>query len=435
MPDLRRVYRRWLIRKLSILTPAVGVAVALSWRQAGRLQAGSTTLWIDLACLGASLLLAGFCGGLSVRALLCYRRFRSGDAGAARQSRRELEPAGPVAFVAFSLVVFVGVLPACFPPLGPLAEFPLPIRTVLEERRKSAAPAAAEERVPPPSRAEAKREPRGLPLSVPLAIEPGEARILEDQEEPRTPWTEERSSGFARLGVPDANRPFEWMAPELHVEVLLLQPTGTFATQEGDVDIDRDLGMRGAGLRFTYDLATDRDEGLRFHYQFFGLSASKDYVEISEASIDDLLVWQRFGATYLWRLLGYTSDAELDFSVFAGAMGDNLLSDGENDVAAELVRVSPYFGIEAGFWQRGPVGAVFRLGQTLPVNLTGGTALVTDLTALLRVDFTDGLSLHFGYAAYWAHFRDHAERFTDTDGHEKVAMMLHGPVVGIDLRF
>lgn len=442
MADLVRVYRRWALARLVALAPPSLAAGALALWQGLKLQAGSATQWIDLTCLGAAVVLFAFVGALTLRTLLCYGRFRAGRIEAARQVRRELEPAGPVAFVVFSLVVFVAVLPACFPPPEPLPDLPVPAVSLLprlsvpEPIARVAHPGGTDRSTPPPSRPEPRRANEGLTLAVPLAIEPGEARFFQEQDDPVTPWRLEPTQRFDRLGVPDPTKPLQWLDPELNVEVMLVTPSGKLDNgNEKDLDVRGDLEMRGAGVRLTYDLPTDRDESLRFHYQMFGLAATNDVVDIAESSLDELLVWQRFGATYHWRLLGYTTDATLDFSFFAGVMADNLLTDAQGGVASEVLRISPYLGCEIGFWQHGPVGAVFRVGQTLPTNLTGATALVTDVSAVLRVDLSNGLSVHFGYSGYWAHFRDHQKKLTDVDGHENAVLMLHGPVLGLDLRF
>lgn len=440
MPDLVRYYRRWLIRRLAALLPAMAAAVAVSVRQMLRLDQASPMLWIDLACLGTSLAIAGFGAWLGVRCWRCHARFRSGGASPARLLRREIEPVGPLALVGLSLSLFLAILPGCFPPPDPLSDLPVPHQPYARE-------AGSDPRIEPIAQsgasgteAPAAREPRPRKTEpspgLLLAVEPGEFRFFEEQEEPPDPWSAERPEKFGRMGVPEADRPFLWMDPELHVDVIIADPTGTVATDEGDdARLDEDLGMHGVGLRLSYDLPTAQDEALRFEYQIFAFSAGSDLVEIPESSIQELLVWQRFGITYLWRLLGYTSDATFDFSIVAGIMGDNLLSDAEVAAAWRGLRLSPYVGVEAGFWQNGPVGLLFRLGQTVPINVTGGTALVTDFTATFRVDLSTGVSVHLGYTAYWAHFRDHSERLTDTDGHERLTLIMHGPTFGVDLRF
>lgn len=432
MPDLSKAYRRWRNRKLLLLLPAVAAAAALGTRQALRLDAASGSLWIDLACLGASAMLAAVCVWLSIRSALCSRR-RS------RSMRHELDSAGPVGIVVLSLVALVAVLPSCFPPHDPVPDVPVRVLLAARGAVETAPPelvaAGSEETAvaPPAVNVEPKRRSQGLLLGV----ETVESRIVDPQEDEPRPWTlEPRDPAYHRLGVPDARKPFQWMSPEIHVDVLLLKPGGEMEMpDETEVDLGEDLEMRGAGLRLYYDLPTARDEALRFQYQFFGLSAGASSIEIGEPEADDFLVWQRFGVSYYWQLLGYTSDATFDFAISVGLMGDSLLTAAHGGLTAEQLRVSPYFGAEIGFWQNGPAGLVIRVGQTTPLNLTGATANVTELTVLFRVDFTEGLSAHIGYGSTWARFRDYSKRGSDDGEQEEMMLLLHGPVFGFDLRF
>jgi hypothetical protein len=218
---------------------------------------------------------------------------------------------------------------------------------------------------------------------------------------------------------------------------MVLDPSGSLLSDsETSVDIDGEMEMESAGLRLYYDLPTGRDQALRLHYEIYALSTAGE-LEVSEASIRDLLLWQRVGLTYLWQLTGYSSDATFDCSMFLGAMGDTLLADdsGAGGEISGKTRISPYVGIEMGFWQRGPAGLLFRLGQTVPFNVHEVTASVTDAAAVFRVDFSPSLSLHIGYAWYWARFKSYVDSFSSRGEEEELTLRMQGPMIGLDLRF
>lgn len=421
-----------MFRKLQLLLPASAAAAALGVRQALRLDSLSSNLWIDLACLGASTVLTLVCAWLALRSFLCYRR-------TSRPMRHELDAAGPVGIVVLSLVALVAVLPSCFPPQTPVPDLPARIVAASavvppqEVPRKQELVAIAGHGTPvaPPA---VEPKPRHRNSGLLLSVETVEGRIFDFQEEEPSPWNLEAPQTYHRLGVP--TKPYEWMPPELHIDVLLLEPDGNLNTTENvKIDFDEDLEMRGAGLRLYYDLATARDEGLRFQYQFYGLTAGADLIDLPDAGADELIIWQRFGVSYNWQLLGYSSDAALDFSFALGVMGDNLLTAAHGGVASEVIRLSPYVGAEIGFWQNGPAGLVFRMGQTVPVNISGAEAQVTEFTALFRLDLSKGLSAHLGYGMTWARFRDFSKRASDKGETDEMTLRLQGPVFGFDLRF
>ncbi len=440
MPDLDRYYRRWFLQRLAALLPAVAGAVGIAVRQAFLLDFHSSTLWIHLACLGAAVVLGGFCAFLAAECLVCRLRFRSGNHGSARELRRDLDLAGPAGIVCLSLVVLMAVLPACFPPLDPIPMMPLrraalqvPTIAALDPTPTvSSSEGDAARRSP-----SAKGEGTQTPPSMLQAVRPSGARFFDvEQEDQPYEWLAERPPHLRRLGVPDRDKPFEWMRPELHVELALFDPSGTLSRDEGkSLDFDHDLDMRGAGVRLWYDLPTTRSGSLRLQYQFFGMTAGEDLEDAADPSRASLLVWQRLGCAYLWQVAGYTSDAEFDLSVFAGMMGDHLLASAYGGVASELLRLSPYIGAEFAFWQSGPVGVAFRFGQTIPVNLTGADAQVTEVSVLLRLDVSSGMSVAVGYAAYWAKFGSYPQQFSTEGGREELSLRLQGPTLAFDVRF
>lgn len=438
MADLDRHYRRWLLQRLAALLPAVVGAASVAVRQAIILDLDSSALWIHLACLGAAVVLGGFCSFLAIQCLLCRRHLRTRDYRSARELRRDLDLAGPAGIVCLSLVVLIAVLPACFPPLDPLPTLPL---------RRMALPIPPVPALNPPfaptennsaaSDVSAKKEESRTPSDTLRAVRPSDARFYDlEQEDSPYEWLAERPPHLGRLGVPDRDKPFDWMRPGLHVELALFDPAGTLSREDGAaLDFDHDLDMRAAGVRLWYDLPTTRSGSLRFQYQLIGMTAGEALEDAADPSRSSLLVWQRLGWAYLWQLAGYTSDAEFDLSIFAGVMGDHLLASAYGGAASELLRLSPYVGGEFGFWQGGPAGLSFRFGQTIPVNLTGADARVTEVTVLLRLDVSDRMSLAVGYAAYWAKFASYPEQFSTENKREDLSLRLHGPTLALDVRF
>ena len=118
-----------------------------------------------------------------------------------------------------------------------------------------------------------------------------------------------------------------------------------------------------------------------------------------------------------------------------GVVGDSLLTTAQGGVADEVIRLSPYLGMEVGLWQQGPAGILLNFSHTFPTNITGAAARVTQLSALFRIDFAQAWSLHMGYFGIRGRFQDFSGKMTWQGSDEEMEVFLHGPTFGIDLRF
>jgi hypothetical protein len=181
-----------------------------------------------------------------------------------------------------------------------------------------------------------------------------------------------------------------------------------------------------------YYVPTGPGEAVEFQYRLLGMTSGDGS---ADPDLSSLLLWQRFAATYAWQVEGYHSDATFDLTVLCGVMGDLLLTSAYDGLASEQLRLSPYLGFEFGFWQTGPAGLILHLGQSIPLNVTGATAKVTDASAHLRFDLSHGLSMQIGYAGFWGEFRGYDQKFSDDGERSEMSVRLHGPSFGVDVRF
>ncbi len=452
MPDLSRGYRSWLWRRLSMLAPACGGAGLLVVHHSSQMFGATSMLWIHFASLCLALFLLAFTGWLTLRCVSCYFSHRKMLIPLRRRTRRELSQAGWMGMVCLSLLPVLALLPGTFRDISRSIPTHLlevtrllkvtPPRPTPEERKMAVQvverPARPTVKPQPPTPEKNTEEPSPLPLQL-HAVETQPAYVYSFQEEEKTadPWTFVNPPRLDRLGVPDPLKPFDWMLPQVQVGFLLPRATTGTLSSNGKTRLylEDDLDMRSAGFHLEFDVPVSRDDSLLLLYEPIGFSSNADLADDPDGELGEYILWQRLGIFYAHRFAGYTSESIFDFSVTAGMMGDSLLTVADGGIANEVVRLSPAFGMELGLWQQGPAGFLLNLNQALPLNLTGATARVTEISVRLRIDFTRSLSIHFGYFAIRGRFQDFAGKMTTKGAEEEMEVSLSGPTFGIDLRF
>lgn len=463
MPDLRRAYRRWALRNGLMLGVAWTAAAAVAFRV---LAAPEVEVWARVAGGSVALLGLGLLTALSALLAACARLQARGRRAEARTLRRQLRPSGRLAAGTLGVLVFLACVPWAFlkmsergweparpgrvavrvrksrlqpktvasvpippeaadpkvraelteartaapiPEIRPLLEG-LPPRVILEEtpaERSAAAAAAAPEPDRGSEAAAGDEEERGLP-----------AFRLTEADLERFPEGSVEALVVDRRGRPREDDPEAPLYVEGRVDVLLLSMDGyrpgAAAALEVEVPLERWSALRGAVLTAAFMSDEHLEDVTEDGASFSGIHATLEYV---------------------LKILGYTRRAPLDLAVGVGLAADRFASREGPERAEPVARFSPWFSVEAGFWQAGMAGFVVRAGQSIPANLTGATASLTDLTGLVRLDLSERLSIHAGYRLVRVRLRDYGRALALGGGTEEVEETLSGPLLGLDVRF
>ncbi|MDP6957224.1 MAG: hypothetical protein QF645_00280 [Planctomycetota bacterium] len=454
MSDLSKVYRYWLARRLFMLIPAWTGAGLLATHQLFQMVNQYSMLWIHFACLCLSLFLFSLTTWLIARCFSCYFSHQKVNLAQRKRARRELAPAGLMGMVCFAVLPALSLLPATFQDIS--TSLPNQLLEVSRLLKKPVEPLPEKEIESTPSIEVASRSGRmkarpapPVPVDIPmrtksipsetLAIETQPAYIydFQEEEEKADPWSFSDAPNLSRLGVPDKLKPFEWMLPQIQAEFFILERTTGSITDKEQItqSLEDDLSMESAGLRINFDLPVNRDNSVIFLYRPIGFSANQTLSENSDNDLDSFLLWQRLGVLFSHRLLGYTSESKFDLALTAGIVGDSLLTSASGDVISELIRFSPYLGVELGLWQHGPAGILLNINQSFPTNASGASARITEISALLRIDFTQKFSLQLGFIGIYGQFRAHSGKMTRSGSREEMEVILQGPTFGLDFRF
>lgn len=463
MADIFRAYRRWLAKRLSYLLPVFVLALGINaWLAIGV----ESERWLK----AISLVLSGVClaslGYLLIETLSCAALQARGERRAARTLRSQLAMSWRVAAVC--VVVFAALVVAPFLVRTPGPEAPHEARARRSYVRAlgpapeaappeftqtipvdDAAPAlaavepAAEigkpqpprpDIVPPRADVTPRLELEEKELEAPLALAP----FLQPPQEPaRSPEPDSLSVETIPFR-PDTNPPSTFdpfgpgkaavdrpglrgednekaPAPTLRFNVLLLSM--------------EEYG-RGGGASVEGDYALSRDGSVHVSYLGIGFGKGQELDELKSE-----WVWHRLTVSYLQRLVGFTRHAGFDLAITVGASVDRF----QNEIGPEEIdtkaRISPYVAIDVGLWQGGPFGFVLHAGQSIPFNVTGSSSSVTDVSAMLRVDISERLSLFAGYRMLWVELKEYPENLVASHAHEEFESSLAGPLVGFEVRF
>jgi len=442
--DVLRAYRRWLGRRLALLGPSFAAAVLVNLRLALDQRA---PLWLKVASMSLALLIVSLLGFLGVETILCARLHRRGGGDGARVLRRQLVSTRGMALASLVLLAGIALLPEIFPDPAPhtlppaqrqdwVSALPIPAGPVEQPPAEPASippPITWPEVSPDPVPA---GEPRELPIlaGLPLRLElterefalPGPAQDPAGEEQRQPVFRPEPDlllSRRAPAGLPGIDRPGladerdpGWVPPpEIRIDGLLL-------TSEG-------FGKIGAGLLLA-DVPLTANASLRAGFLYAG-SLDYDGAADGEATFQ----WNRLTLEYVHRLAGYLRRAPFDLALSLGFSMDRIEGAATEDSIQKEARLSPLVGIDVAFWEGGPFGLVLHAGQSFPVNFTGATSAVTDLSALVRWDLTARVSFHAGYRLLRVHLRGYAESLAHEGSRDELDATFSGPLAGVDLRF
>ncbi len=417
--DIRTSYGRWFRRRLAVLVPAlatdvllvVHLALAEQLRPSARIALLST-----VALIGALFLVVG--------ALTLYARrlHRAGRRPDARVLRHLLEPAERLVAPALLLLLPVALAPDVFrlpeyasPPDVVVLDAPRPRSFVppppLPPSPETEAPPTA---APAPEAvAEASAPPPAVPPAAEIrqdAASDNDVFRLRAEDLAVETWPAFRIE-LDRFGVPDEGRPLEGRPFALELDMLVLW--------EDDAAV-------GSGMAIRLDLPTSGGPILRLSTLYVSLSGSEELLEETPA-----FALSHTTLDAVFRVAGGTRRAALDLFVSVGLAVD-AADAGDVDGAA---RLSPHLAVDLALWQHRQVGFVFHAGQTIPTSVTGGSAAITELSASLRIDFSERISLRAGWQHMIVHLRDY-EGFFDTGGPlADLDRDFSGPMVGLELRF
>ena len=452
MVDRLRAYRRWRIRRLALLLPVFLAALCTQlWLAAG----SSAPAWLRLVSLGTSGLIVALIGYFVAQTVHCSRLHARGNRAGARFLREQLAPSGRAALAAAALLAILNLIPYLIPsdptrtpprPSGRrfhLWSEPAPTTAAALTEPESLPPMGPPE-VPPPPSSRPSLQPILESLPLQLAVEemgsdrevPAVLAFLSSlQREPEKPaggesedelpkyrpdvkdgfqliLEHEAPFEFARLGVPDERTPEEWLLPELRLEISFLNGPS-----------------RGAEYLLHLDIPVSRNESFRADIAV-GKLPGHEYMEESASES-----WERVTLAYAHRLAGYTRHSPFDLAVSIGISVDRYKLQGEEGPVDPGARLSPYIAVDAAIWQQGAAGLLLHAGYSIPVNATGASSGILDLSATLRIDLTENVSVHAGYRYLVVRLRDYEEADFGSVSRGGLSDSFSGPIIGLDIRF
>src|SRR5258708_6972508 len=404
--DLRRSYRRWAWKRLSLLLPSLGAALGVDLWLA---LEGSCSRSIRIPCLSLAVLLSFLIGYWSLGTLACSRCHPRTPLQQARALRRNLSSWGPLCVTTLFLLAVLSLVPMLFTSSDPLLSS---ASVALQQRSRrvpdppsipTAAPVASTEiepeplernespvPAPPPVQAEA---PAPLPpvtaLSKPelrpeLAREPSPLSL--DEKEPLrsdfidVPYVPVRSSVVAQPA------PFEESLSPFRTDPELFGrwPDATgfwvglkFRPLPDENDLESGLSLEGRvdgflllgsggervpGLTLMLDFPIGRKDSVLVSWMGVRLP-EPDGVEGS-----DRPNWNHVTLAYSRRLAGYTRHATFDLAVSIGSSADFFRRAAGIPDPGPTPKLTPYAGIDLSFWQNEPIGILLHLGEAFPVT-------------------------------------------------------------------
>ncbi len=452
MVDRLRPYRRWRTRRISFLLPVFLAALATQvWLAA----VSAAPVWVRIVSLGTTGLIVALVGYFLAQTLYCARLQAKGDRVGARAFREQLVSSDRASLVAAALLAMLNTIPYLVPanPARPpllttqrrpylkgasISPSPVPENELepLPEVQAPEGPSALG-----PSRPDVRPILETMPLHLaveeidvqpdfsatlallgkPLPVPELKSGTEQDSEE--LWYRPDEKHGFrlfvendasqliGRMGVPDEGALEDWLPPELRIDVSLLRGAdrGTEVSVHLDVPITRNESIRA-------DFAVAHFDGGDF---------------LGEAPTDS---WQRMTLAYSYRITGYTRQAPFDLSFSIGITNDRYRLEREKGRTGAGPRISPYIAIDAAIWQHGAAGVLMHAGYSIPINATGNSSGVLDLSAAVRIDLTVSISIHAGYRYMLVKLRDYEEAFSGSQSAE-FADTFSGPLLGIDIRF
>ncbi len=451
MVDRLRAYRRWRVRRLGLLVPVFLASLGTQlWLAAG----SAAPAWLRIVSLGASGLVLALIGFFLAQTLLCARLHEQGNRAGARAVREQLAPSGSAALAAAVLLGVLNLIPYLVPADPGKVPADRSARVPLRFLPLDAAPTAPPEIHPGPvpeiatgpMPASPSPDARPIPVTLPLhlAVEetpdppeiPATFAFLDGhpQDPAKSPAPEgeegypryrpdvqdgfrldletEGLSVFLRLGVPQESHPDEWVPPEVRLALSFLNGR-----------------ERADELSVLLDIPISRHESLRAAIAV-GRISREEYLEETPTES-----WERVTLTYTHRLVGHTARAPFDLAFSVGITVDRYQLQGADGPIDPAARLSPYVAVDAALWQQSTASLLLHAGYSAPVNATGASSGVLELSATLRIDLTETISLQAGYRYLVLRLRDYEDAFIGSRSSAALSDSFTGPVVGIDIRF
>ncbi len=443
--NFARAYRRWLWKRLAFLLPSL---FATSGVTLWLVLAVHTVPWIRVPCVATGTILVALLATNAAQSIACSNRHRR-----AGVMRRQLGPCRALALASTALAAVLLVLPALFrEPPGPTALVSLPRRAPPPPVIPPAiAPRPIPEEILPPAETAAAAAP--VPPTAPatprersiVALEPAKMELTEREFLiPREPFVPVQEEADPRATPEDARRtPFrpdprlltepggrspaeftrahpdeawtdEWPGPEVRMDACLL--------------MGHDDG-RSPAITLAFDLPLEQDSSLEIGWT----AAVLPVREPNGLDRGDAPNWHHVTLAYERRLSGYTRHAPFDLAVGAGLSMDLVEALGTTVTDDRRGHLAPWVSIDAALWQEGMIGLLLHAGQAVPVSVHGSSVAVTDLSATVRVDVSQRLSLHAGYRFIYIRLREDSN-FAGLAS-KSLDDSLAGPMLGIDLRF
>lgn len=454
MVDVRRSYRRWFAYRLAILVPCFLSAIAVVlWISLG----SNSPPWLRVATTTLALLVDMLLGYLLFQTLTCALFQHQSRRREARILRGLLAWSRTAALASVGLLWALALVPQFFSAVTPRSHAHAHARARVRAPRASPpvpmsgaetpVPTSAVEDVPLPAGPRAAPSPpeiHPVVADLPTRLELGEGEFFASPEqepgpgelgvqenggdEERTPRFGLRRGEVLRLeidlgSIPGFDRP--WLPDERDPEAL---PPVEVRIEA--LSLDEHEGDRAGAMSLSFDLPVGPSDSIRAAY-LLAFLGEPDEAARGKGELRD----EHATLEYVRRLAGYTRRSSVDLAVSVGLSFDRYFDPSDGAPVDDITRVSPHFGLELTFLQSSLVSFGVRAGQTVPANLTGGTASVTDLAAVVRVAVSEHVSFTAGYRILFVHLRDFDHSLSSSRASDDFDRKLAGPLVGLEVRF
>ena len=218
--------------------------------------------------------------------------------------------------------------------------------------------------------------------------------------------------GITYRPLPEERDTESWPFPEGRIEGFILVGSG---------------GDRVPGIAFVLDLPLGRKDSVLSSWT----GARLPDQEGKELSVKPN--WDHITLGYFRRLTGYTRQATFDLGASVGIAADFFHAvEGVAD-SGGTPKFAPYAAIDLAFWQQQPIGLLLHFSEAFPVTLLGSSLGMTDLSAQIRWDLSERVSLHGGYRMVLLRYK--FDGISPTPGADPLHEALSGPILGLDIRF
>jgi hypothetical protein len=218
--------------------------------------------------------------------------------------------------------------------------------------------------------------------------------------------------GMTYRPLPDEQDTESWPFPEGRIEGFLLVGSG---------------GDRVPGITLMLDLPLGRKDSLLVAWTGARLPDQEGTEPGAKPN------WNHVTLGYSRRLAGYTRQATFDLAASLGIAADFLRAvEGVPDSGGNP-KFALFAAIDLAFWQREPIGLLLHFSEAFPVTLLGSSLGMTDMSAQIRWDLSERVSLHGGYQIVLLRYK--FDGVSPTPGTDPLREALTGPILGLDIRF